>query len=174
MKKKLEVQKRKKRKIKNKIDEEEDCEDLQTFLFCVGNLTASLRLAYAKIKSDIEKNTLNLYDESSSENITETGNIELPSTTQGTLNIDNSLSFPLIYETNNNDSSSNKPIINNTLDKMDEDENEDDFSFVIKNKFGENNITRQIRKENDLEYEYPYNLFFPLNGVFPKLNENNL
>ena len=54
---------------------------------------------------------------------------------------------------------------------------EDEFSFIIKNKFNENhknNINKMIRKENDLEYEYYFDFCYPSNGVFPNSNENDL
>ena len=63
-------------------------------------------------------------------------------------------------------------MVNDSFEKKDEDE----FSFIIKNRFNEsykNNINKIIRKENDLEYEYCFDCFYPLNRAFSNFNEDD-
>ena len=63
-------------------------------------------------------------------------------------------------------------MVNDSFEKKDEDE----FSFIIKNRFNEsykNNINKIIRKENDLEYEYCFDCFDPLNRAFSNFNEDD-
>ena len=174
MKKKCETKQNKRKKTKKQKNIEE--EDFDNFQIACQKLIAVLRLANAKINSDIQKGIFNI---NNNENINENNNenakeSDLPSTSPGTLNIDNSLSTPLLFNENiNNESISGGVLVNDSFEKNDEDE----FSFIIKNKFNENhknNINKMIRKENDLEYEYYFDFCYPSNGVFPNSNENDL
>ena len=169
----------KKKLLKNELSQEEA--DYQQFELAAERLISALKLSIVKIKSDSEKGIL--LNNEMEENITENGTtgtpeesthnkqMELEMSTSSPTPIPNdiNLSFqPSLNNINLNDSLIKSVKINESISK-----NEDESSFMSKNKFIiEDNLNERENNENEYGFGNFFNFFLCPNNNF-SYEENN-
>lgn len=163
----------KKKLLKNELSQEEA--DYQQFELAAERLISALKLSIVKIKSDSEKGIL--LNNEMEENITENGTtgtpeesthnkqMELEMSTSSPTPIPNdiNLSFqPSLNNINLNDSLIKSVKINESISK-----NEDESSFMSKNKFIiEDNLNERENNENEYGFGNFFNFFLCPNNNF--------